>query len=426
MINNIINYLENNSINNKKIIVAVSGGPDSICLLYLLFNVKEKFNINIEAAYVSHGIRSNEENLEDYKLIQKHCDLLNIKLHIQNIPYGEIQQTAKSLKKSIEVVARDIRYSFFKTLTKHNDLIAVGHNRDDQIETQLMRIFQGSSIDGLLGIKHSRDNIIRPLINVDKSKILQYLDENKIAYLIDKSNLELDYLRNKIRISLIPQIKEIFPGYKKGLENFSLELKRYKDVVDDIYTPLVWFKKNSCFETNFSQFEKLPFIKRKDEVYKIFNISYLGEYKSLRLPKRFLLSLNKSSFKDNEIILEGHGIRLFRASDKLIWTTNLRNKFFFNMIISEIKNYRNSLLDINISYENIGLFIPNITLPFTIRNIKEGYPEINIIKKFGVMLHNYNKIIIVEKENHVYAIIYNGALIYCKETGDSGLYINLN
>ncbi len=320
MINNVKNFLTSNNIRNKKILIAISGGPDSVLLLYVLNSLKKEFNLILEAGYVNHGIRSVNENLQDYNLIKDHCFKLDVKLHKKDIESGEVLRLSKSKKSSIEAIARELRYSFFNSIISNDDLIALGHNRDDQVETQIMRFFQGSSYEGLMGIKSIRDNLIRPILNIDKIDILSYLNNNSIQYNIDKTNNELDYLRNKVRNSLIPIIKDVFPSYKSALLNIEKNIDDITRIVQHNKKILIWEPTGHSFVSNYMEFISLPVMFRKEEIFNLFDKTYRGDISSYRLPNRFLKPLEKDFFKNSEIILEGHGFRLTRKAELLIWS----------------------------------------------------------------------------------------------------------
>ncbi|GLC29941.1 tRNA lysidine(34) synthetase TilS [Clostridium omnivorum] len=195
--------------NGDKIIVAVSGGPDSICLLHILHTLKDEFNLELIAAHVNHCLRGKEAD-EDEKYVEEYCKKNDIKFFSKRV---DINRLAMERNLSSESAGREARYEFFHKLMKeHNaDKIALAHNANDQAETVLMRIMRGTGIEGLVGIKPVRGNIfIRPLINITRDEIENYCMENNLKPRIDKTNLENIYARNKVRLELIPYIKENF------------------------------------------------------------------------------------------------------------------------------------------------------------------------------------------------------------------------
>lgn len=405
-------YLQNKSISDTKIVVAVSGGPDSIALLYILNELKPEFNLELEAAYVNHGIRSESENLIDYELIVTHCSGLDIKLNVKNIPNGYIERQSEITKNSIEAIARDERYSYFNSLCDSNSLIALGHNRDDQIETQIMRFFQGSSIEGLIGIKSERANIIRPLISISKDQIYDYLSQHNITFSIDSTNLSDLYLRNKIRNKLVPIIKEIFPGYDNSLKKIECNMKQYCSYVDVITNDLKWFNKNNNLCVDYYDFISLPVFLREKEIFKIFNKTYKGNVKDFRLPKRFLNSLNRDQYGNNKIVLSGYGFCLKRENNNLIWIQDTQDNIYFNIKITGQGTYTNSSHQFVITEDNVGINVPCMKYPFVIRGCIKGYPEMKIIKRNKLIANDTKNIIILEKNNSLCAIIYKKEIIY--------------
>ncbi|WP_291583566.1 tRNA lysidine(34) synthetase TilS [Clostridium sp. UBA6640] len=201
---------ENNMINDgDRIIIALSGGPDSISLLHILHTLKNKLNITIYAAHVNHLLRGNDA-YKDEELCEKYCDELGILCFVKRV---DINQLSKIKNISHELAGREARYEFFDELMKKYDCnkIAIAHNLNDQAETVLMRMMRGTGIEGLVGIRPVRDNIfIRPLIEITRKEIEKYCEENELPAAIDKTNFENIYARNKIRLELIPYMENNF------------------------------------------------------------------------------------------------------------------------------------------------------------------------------------------------------------------------
>ncbi len=211
MIQKVINTIEKNSmfIKGDRVIVAVSGGPDSIVLLHLLIKLRERLGISIMVGHVNHCLRGTEAD-EDEQFVHTFCKLYNIECYSKRI---DILRLAEINNISSETAGREARYGFLDELKNslHADKIALAHNANDQAETVLMRIMRGTGIEGLVGIKPVRDDIfVRPLINVSRGEIEEYCKINKISPRIDKTNFENIYTRNKIRLELIPYIQENF------------------------------------------------------------------------------------------------------------------------------------------------------------------------------------------------------------------------
>lgn len=192
-----------------KILVALSGGPDSVCLLNVLYSLKEDFHIKIGAAHVNHMLRGNEA-LADEEYSKSLCKNLNIEFYVKKI---DIDKISKEKNISHEMAGREERYKFFETI-KNNygyNKIAVAHNANDQAETIIMNMMRGTGIEGLCGIRSKREGgIIRPILCLSREEVELYCSFNNLEPRIDKSNLENIYSRNKVRLDIIPYMKGNF------------------------------------------------------------------------------------------------------------------------------------------------------------------------------------------------------------------------
>ncbi len=190
------------------IVVGVSGGPDSICLLNVLKNLQNELKINIVVAHINHMIRKEADSETEF--VQDFCKQRDIKCFVKK---ADVLQIAKEKKLGTEEVGRKIRYDFFeevKNLVGGNK-IATAHNANDNAETVLMNFLRGSGSTGLKGIEPIRDNkLIRPIIECTRQEIEQYCNEKGLNPKYDKTNQENIYTRNKIRNMLIPYIQENF------------------------------------------------------------------------------------------------------------------------------------------------------------------------------------------------------------------------
>ena len=184
---------------NDKIVVAVSGGPDSISLLDILY----KLNYNICVAHVNHGLRENA--IIDQKFVEDFCNKRNIPCFVKQIKLKELK-----VKMTLEEAGRKERYDFFYEIMKNQkcNKIATAHNSNDNAETVIMNIIRGSGVSGLKGIEPIRDNVIRPLIEITRKEIEAYCKENELDPRHDESNDEDIYTRNKVRLKVIPYIEE--------------------------------------------------------------------------------------------------------------------------------------------------------------------------------------------------------------------------
>ena len=206
---------------NQKILIAFSGGPDSVFLYNLLFFLREYYSIEISLIYVNHNLRKDVKN--DLNFVEEFSKENNVPLYIESV---DVRKYAAENKKSIELAARELRYEAIeKVLQNLNyDKIATGHNLDDNIETFIFRLLRGTSLKGLKGIPSERKNIIRPILQFEKKEILNYLQENKKSYIIDYTNSENDYTRNYIRNEIFPMFVNINPTFRNKVNELIQEI----------------------------------------------------------------------------------------------------------------------------------------------------------------------------------------------------------
>ncbi len=192
--------------NNDNIVVGFSGGPDSVFLVEMLKKLQDFINFKIYLVHINHLLRGEDAD-SDERFSFEYAKKNNLEIFIKRIPVKEI---AKEIGKTLEEVGREERYKFFSEIYEKvgANKIATAHNKDDQIETFLFRLIRGASLQGLEGIKIKNNNIIRPISEIYKKDILEYLNKNEIQYKIDKTNFENEFTRNSIRLDLIPFIEE--------------------------------------------------------------------------------------------------------------------------------------------------------------------------------------------------------------------------
>ena len=212
--------------NNDKIILAVSGGPDSIAMLNCLFNLKikleekENLRFQIYVAHVNHMIREEAKSDETY--VQELCDKLNIPFFSKSI---DVKKIAHNNKMGIEETGRMERYNFFDEIMQElsGNKIAIAHNKNDKIETIIMHLLRGTGLNGLIGLEPIKNNkYIRPLLECSRQEIEEYCEKNNLNPKIDKTNFDNTYTRNKIRNIVIPYIKQEFnPNIVETLDRLS-------------------------------------------------------------------------------------------------------------------------------------------------------------------------------------------------------------
>lgn len=210
MIEKVLRTIEKYNMIEKddKIVMGISGGPDSLCMLDVLFNLKGKFNLKLYVVHVNHMIRG-EDAKKDAEFVEKLCKDLDLPFFLfeENVPY-----LAKKMGLSEEQAGRYVRYKAFEETLKKvgGNKIAVAHNKNDVAETVLLNILRGTGLRGLIGIKPVNGNIIRPLIEIERREIEKYLKDKNLHPRIDHTNYEDLYTRNKIRLKVIPYIEEVF------------------------------------------------------------------------------------------------------------------------------------------------------------------------------------------------------------------------
>jgi len=210
-----------------KLLLAISGGLDSLCMLHFFAN---KQSCNLYAAYVNHGVRKNAS--EDAALIKKKCDGYNIPFYELFINPEIFEHSGKG---GFEAIARKARYNLLFELKNKLDanFLATAHHQNDQAETVFLRIARGTGLKGLRGILPEReDGVIRPMLNFTKQDLLKYAEENKIEWLEDSTNKNTDHFRNKVRLQILPKIESECKGTISRLANIAtLSQKIYPNVI---------------------------------------------------------------------------------------------------------------------------------------------------------------------------------------------------
>ena len=210
--------------NGDRIVVGFSGGPDSVFLVEMLLKLREKIDFDIVLVHINHLLRGEEaQRDEDFSI--NYGKSKGLKVFARKI---DITSLGKEKGLSLEEAGREARYSFYKeVLEKSNsNKIALAHNKDDQIETFMFRLTRGTGLSGLEGIATKRDRYIRPISEIYKSEIVNYLDKNNISYCIDSTNLENEFTRNSIRIDLIPFIEKRYnPKFKDKIFSLIEEIR---------------------------------------------------------------------------------------------------------------------------------------------------------------------------------------------------------
>lgn len=204
---------------NDTVLIALSGGADSVCLAQFFLKYREKLKIKLVCAHIEHGIRG-EESLRDFEFVKKWCENAGVDFKYIHINAPE---EATFCKMGVEEYSRKKRYEFFETI--QCDKIATAHNKSDNIETVLFRTARGTSLNGACGIPAVRGKIIRPLIDLTSREIREYCEKNGIEYVTDSTNLSNDYSRNFIRNVVVENLKQINPEFENAFSNLIEDVK---------------------------------------------------------------------------------------------------------------------------------------------------------------------------------------------------------
>ncbi|MGN1330731.1 MAG: tRNA lysidine(34) synthetase TilS [Clostridia bacterium] len=255
---------------NDSIVIGVSGGPDSMTLLFILLKLKEKYNLKIYVAHINHMIRENAQKDEQY--VKEFCNRNNIQLFIKR---EDVILKSKKEKKGLEEAGREVRYDFFEEVLKEtkSNKIAIAHNLNDKAETIIMNAIRGSGLSGLRGIEPKRGKYIRPLIEIDRKEIEKYCEDNKINPRHDESNDDNNYTRNKIRNIAIPYIqKELNSNIINNLNRLSEIVKENEEYIEKetnkAFQEILICQKENKIEYNIQKFNQKEKIIQKKLVLK--------------------------------------------------------------------------------------------------------------------------------------------------------------
>lgn len=267
---------------NDKIVLAVSGGPDSIAMLHIFISLRKEYNLSLYVAHVNHLIRENAKLDEEF--VKEFCKRNNILCFIKKV---DVLKKANEDKIGTEEEGRKVRYEFFDEILKetNSNKIAIAHNKNDSAETVILNIVRGSGTAGLIGIEPKNGKYIRPLIKSERAKIEKYCNINNLNPRIDESNNENIYNRNKIRNIIIPYIKEkLNPNIINTIDRLSDIVKEEEDyinnIISNIYQEILIEEKLNYIKLNRRIFNSKELLIKKKLVFYITN-KLMGTTKGL-------------------------------------------------------------------------------------------------------------------------------------------------
>lgn len=301
------------------VLIGFSGGADSVALTLLLLQRLDSDRVVL--AHFSHGIRSRDDGVKELEFVNRFATQRGLKVRTGSLREGELVEVARREGRSIEELARLHRFRFFEKIAAPipGAVVFLGHHRDDQLETLLMRYLGGSGIDGLVGMVPVRGRYHRPLLGCNKSDILSFLNDDGVEFLVDPSNSSMKHLRNRVRAELLPAVARVFPGYRGSIERVGdtmLELRGYVD--SEMARILPWEEHSlDSFSIPARHFWGAPEFLRRRSLLRLANITCPEQR---RIPHGTFGCMGSPSISRGEIvILRAFGYRLRQAADVIYW-----------------------------------------------------------------------------------------------------------
>ncbi len=293
--------LEN--LKGSRVLVSVSGGSDSMALLNLTLRFSPVYDYRVAVCTVNHKIRPEEESGGDADFVEEYCRLRKVYCRRIDLKPDELQDVISRRQGGLEDGARFLRYKILENLKEELDAeyIFLGHNKNDQLETLLMRFLQGSGASGKNGISFFRECFNRPLLEVDKKQIFEYLSDKNIKYRVDKTNGDISYLRNRIRNVLVPVLNDSFPGWDSGLISGAEKAFDEETALDcypgmPAWEPVFSGEKASFLRVSGEDFSRLPKAIRIRLLFRGCNLLCDRERVSYPLIESFAVKIRDSAF----------------------------------------------------------------------------------------------------------------------------------
>ena len=355
------------NLENKKIVVATSGGVDSVVLVHLL----NQLGFDIELAHCNFQLRGLESEL-DSKLVEDLGNQLNCKYHIKKFDTASYSEEHKT---SIQIAARELRYAWFAELADsiNADYIATAHHADDNLETFLINLSRGTGLDGLTGIPKQNGNIIRPLLSFSKEQIIAYAELNHINWREDQSNSETKYVRNKIRHNIIPTLKELNPNvlssFSKTIDHLSESRAIVDEKVSEVLTE-IQSKDGDVIKINIEKMLKLT--NKKAYLYEVLKNYNFTEWSNIS----DLLEgqTGKTIYSKSHVLLKDRGFLLLKEREQLSLDNH---KFYIEKGIEEIEEpiklaFKNTDKKETVTKNYVLVNKNLVTFPIILRKWEEG------------------------------------------------------
>lgn len=368
------------------VLIALSGGPDSVALLDILCRMRKRLKLDLSAVYINHLIRPKAASRES-SFCEKLCEKLKVKFISVS---SDVPTLAAKSKQSLEQAGREVRYFTFERIAKDNsiDRIVLGHHADDRVETILFRILRGTGISGLKGIPIKRGKIVRPLFYVTKSEILAYLVERNLEFCVDRSNLKTDYRRNRIRLKLLPEIRRTLnPAVDSALlglgETAEAEDRFLESLAAKAIKKAVRYSPGGKIELDLKLFTNYDlWLRRRLIRYCVTQLSPSSLAPDRKVTERLV---NKASTGKCSISIPG-GIQATEVNGKLVFQKKRKQDFCEELRSGTVKPLDNPR--INLKFGSVGrkavpvkkkrrsskvwIDAGSVKLPLTVRSIRPG------------------------------------------------------
>ncbi len=365
MKNKVLKYIKDNKMlkAGESVVIGVSGGADSMCLLHIMESIRNELELRLMVVHVHHGIRKETAN-RDAAFVESYCKDKGIACVVER---ADVPYLSKEWGMSEEEAGRKVRYeAFSKALEQFGgEKIAVAHNADDCAETVLLNLFRGSGIKGMAGILPVRDNVIRPVLCLTRKDIEEYNKINNVKYVDDETNFVAEYTRNKLRLQIMPAIKEAIN--KRASEHINMTGRNLAQIDDymekqceEVYKSIVTFdKENNSLYISKREFELLHIAMQtqlaKKCLYKIATKAKDITYKHISLLRElFQLEVGSSIDLPYGIVAvkEYEGVSI---SKKLIKSSLVGDKKEYDICVNKDSRY-----EINLAGDN-GFFVTQIS-----------------------------------------------------------------
>lgn len=415
----------------SRILLAVSGGIDSMVMLHAIYhqflskNDLQNLWEKIFVITINHNIREKEESAGDAELVQSWCIRHQITCKVEELAVGSVSSCAQMRKMGTEEAARFLRYNAIYQYREEikADCICFAHNQNDQLETLLQRTFQGSILQSSIGIVQQRQYIYRPLLPISRSQIISYAEKNQVPYRTDKTNFETDYFRNKIRHLLIPVLDTHFSGWDTGLLHGAEKNALVSDFVHQEASKIKWEKEEKGKEmflwTDAKAFFSYHKIVQIQALYTGLSFFSLQKRISYNLLVEFIENGKRVVSSGLEIVVNNNKVYIKKA------VGTVADSGFFAIIDSygetQIASYTFSVIPVqeweSMDFHNKQCFIGSFALPLLVRSKQprdvilqahNGHQEVKkILSSWGVPsdIQNDIPVVLEKKENNKWEVM---------------------